>query len=159
MIFLIWFVLFASQSLAFGETGCLADQALIAQTTRAESESCGQPVSVGPWKLPISWDRPDVITAAQIEVEFRKPDQGSNWIAVVHLSFPDPLPLGIPFTFQKANLLWAHQEYEIDWSADCRNVGLGMFPGQSFDRIIELAQTEDVCELGELTFKLWGGRY
>ncbi|HAR42296.1 MAG TPA: hypothetical protein DCS07_06645 [Bdellovibrionales bacterium] len=160
MIYLVWVaIFFVSQPLAFAEPGCLEDAPLIQRTVSPTSETCTESTETWNWRLPISWNYPEVITAAQVQLELRKYEPAGNWFAVLHFSFPDPLPLGIPFTFQKAKLRWSDQEVEIDWSSACQNVGRGMFPGQHFEERIELPQTESFCSFDDLTFKIWGGRY
>ena len=148
---------------AWAEQGCTGDEPLIdTQWEAVPFGGCG--VATGPWEwpLPISFDHPDLLTAARVQVSVSKPSAFTNWKAKVHFTFNDPKPYGIPFTFQKMKLFFqtikGESSVEVDWSRQCEDVGRGMFPGQSFTASVDLPDTQDVCAFAGGELRVWGGR-
>lgn len=119
------------------------------------------PKLLGEWRLPISANRPEMITEARVQLQLLKAEKG-GWKLRLAFSFPDPKPFGIPFTFQKARLTFtaAGEIYraEYDWSQDCSGPGRSMFPGQSWSTLVDLPKNFDFSALENPVFQLWGAR-
>jgi hypothetical protein len=119
-------------------------------------------VKLGEWTLPISAERPDVMTHAQVALSFERGASGSDLRARVSLSFPDPMPYGIPFTFYGYELRWieptgSHAVMQ-DWTSQCQEPGPSLFPGQAREFTIELPGSAAVSDLEHLEFRIWGSR-
>lgn len=118
--------------------------------------------ALGEWRLPISAAFPDLITEARVQVRIFREDFSGRWKARIAMSFPDPKPFGIPFSFQKAQLSWeandTHLVSEIDWSQSCTGPGRSLFPGQSWSTELELPVLEDQTQFINPVFTLWGLR-
>jgi hypothetical protein len=116
----------------------------------------------GDWRLPLSSERPDQLTHAQIGMEIRPPGERHRpWIAIVRVEFPDPKPFGIPYSFEKLELQW-NRETEasavLDWSEGCSGPGRSVFPGQSWLQEWEIPGTEELPWLHEARLRVWGSR-
>ena len=173
MTIFIWFWVAAllSPNSAWAEEGCSNDSPLIERNWEISTPSCQanslEGVGEGTWFLPITPDRPDVITHARVQVKFVKPNEQANWVALVHFDFQDPKPYGIPFTFQRLKILWGaaggapqpQHSAQIDWSEQCQYAGRSMFPGQSWDVSLELPDTRELCSIPSPVLRLWGARF
>jgi hypothetical protein len=138
-------------------------------------EGCGylEPVLVagmmssagsGSWRLPLAPDRPDVLTHARFALSLKEPTRlERGWIASIEVSFPDPKPFGIPFSFEKLELAWmdsqgAAKSALLDWSQECSSPGRSLYPGQRWSQEWELPGTEQGFQPGTVEIRLWGSR-
>jgi hypothetical protein len=124
-----------------------------------------QPASGGPsWRLPINADHLDTLTYATLKLTLLPPSgERKTWAAQINVSFPDPKPLGIPYSFEKLELQWVSARGAataiLDWTQACTQVGRSLFPGQEWSQNWEIPGTEGLQELDHVTASLWGGRY
>ena len=118
----------------------------------------------GVWRLALSADRPDLLTEARLSVIIRSPGgRNRSWTTQVEASFPDPKPFGIPYSFEKLELVWKDATGQAksllrDWSDECSSPGRSLFPGQRWLEELEMTGTEDLPELQGVEVRLWGSR-
>ncbi|OFZ18274.1 MAG: hypothetical protein A2X94_07505 [Bdellovibrionales bacterium GWB1_55_8] len=109
---------------------------------------------LGVWRIPLSPRHPEILTEARLLLEWE-----SLGGVRATFSFPDPLPYGIPFSFQKIEVVWDDGSLTgtrlIDWSDDCSGAGRSLFPGQSWGVILEPSVSRP---LRNLRLRLWGAR-
>jgi hypothetical protein len=115
------------------------------------------------WRLPLSSHRPDVLTEARIALDLVPPSaERKLWSARIHVSFPDPKPLGLPYSFEKLILAWNDAGVPgyaiLDWTDGCTQPGRSLFPGQNWIQNWELPGTEGLSGLPQPSMALWGGR-
>jgi hypothetical protein len=146
---------------ASASSSCFGDQPLVTGYSVDEAPLIA-PSFMGEWRLPISSDDPDIITAALVRVDVlpKTDDQGA--LLSMSFSFPDPYPLGLPFTFERAEFSWeSHgKKYtaQIDWSDDCSSPGRSMFPHDSWTASIDLSENSENLVFEHPVFRLWGSR-
>ena len=115
------------------------------------------------WPLPLSAEHSSVITEARIAIELLPPSpEHKLWTARIHATFPDPLPYGLPYSYQKVAFAWNAPEASgnavLDWTEGCRNPGRSLFPGQKWTQDWEIPGTEGLSRLDDPSFALWGSR-
>ncbi len=117
------------------------------------------------WRLPLSVDKPKVITEARFSIQLQEPlGPGRPWTAIVRGYFPDPKPLGIPYTFEKLTVTWStpaqpeRTEALLDWSGECTSPGRSLFPGKQWSQEWDLPGTENLPALEEVQIRVWGSR-
>lgn len=142
------------------DSACLQDRALF--ETSWEVIPLTSPVTpLGEWRLPFSPSHPEKLSEARLSINLIE-DPTGRWVAEIGLSFPDPKPFGIPFTFQKIELTWATANGAIttvlDWSQHCSSPGRSLYPGQNAQAKIELPNSYGMKNLVAPTVKLWGAR-
>lgn len=115
------------------------------------------PRPLGEWRLPLSAYRPEIITEARVLSQLKQNQATGKWTAEFLISFPDPKPYGIPFSFRKIELKWrgseGSQTFLLDWSDQCNNPGRSLFPGQRWAFSIPVGEA-----LESLEIRLWGSR-
>lgn len=120
------------------------------------------PTVIGEWRLPVSSSRPEVMTEARVQMQLLSASKAGMSRVLFHFSFPDPKPYGIPFTFQKAVLLWASETgpmaASIDWSEACTGPGRGMYPRQSWSAVVDLPSLGSGAEIRNPSLRIWGSR-
>lgn len=135
-------------------------------------QGCNSPLPVlthelddgsGPWQLPVSADRPDTLTQARIAFALVPPSGDHKlWSLQITVTFADPKPLGIPYSFEKLSLDWLSPSGAtsalLDWTDACTQVGKALFPGQSWTQSWEIPGTDGLSELERPSVSLWGGR-
>lgn len=119
-------------------------------------------VFLGEWRLPISASHPETLTHAFVRLYLQKKDGGSAWYLRADFEFLDPLPYGIPFTFQRLEFSWlgidGPRQAFIDWSEDCAGSGRSIFPGQKMSETVELKESGNFFVFESASFRLWGSR-
>jgi hypothetical protein len=144
-----------------GETGsCTPDGILL--ELGWEGVGIGDSVTLGEWRLPMSPTHPEIITEARMELSIQPGPEGKNFRARVRFSFPDPKPLGIPFSFQLAVFEYdgpsGRGQAVLDWSDGCQQAGRSLFPRQEWEATTDLPGSRDLASLGRVRFYLWGSR-
>lgn len=114
------------------------------------------------WKLPISPQKPEIITEARMGISLVPPGTpGGRWRAALSMMFPDPKPFGIPYTVQKIELRWSGTlpgTAAFDWTFACSGPGRSCFPGQKWEQDWEVPGTEGVIDSDWSEVRLWGSR-
>ncbi len=135
-------------------TDCQDEGPVLTTVIQAES---GQ--SSGEWRIPLSVSRPEILTEARLRVDWV--DVGSSALKIkVH--FPDPKPYGLPFTFQALAVEASGSagsdvtRTTLDWTQDCSGPGRSLFPGGSWEEVLELNPSESA--VNSLRILLWGSR-
>jgi hypothetical protein len=147
---------------------CYSNQPLAEVHSAAITLRPNAPTStpIGSIYLPFSASQPGVLTWARVQIFGDLAGESSAKFTLV-FDFEDPLPLGIPFTFQGAELEVA-MEYEkpvllqIDWSNACAGPGWSYFPRQKRTFEFTVPRTHSRIEDLWLRFvhlRLWGGRF
>jgi hypothetical protein len=136
----------------YENTGCSAEGPLIVVEGLLEPVAQGEQGGIlyrsEEWRLPVSPQRPDVLTEARLNIEMNWTDHSDEagdlrW----SFTFNDPKPFGLPFSFQAMAFipLWAEEQRQgrtpfpaeggnvilEDWSSECSDPGVSMFPGGS----------------------------
>jgi hypothetical protein len=146
---------------ASASESCLGDEPLVTGYS-ADEAPLTAPSFMGEWKLPISAEDPDVITEARVHVDILPKADHSGAVLSLKFSFPDPFPLGLPFTFERAEFSWeTHGKKhfaQIDWSDDCSSPGRSMFPHDSWSASIDLSENSENLVFEHPVFRLWGSR-
>jgi len=157
---LLWGV--AGLGMAYADSGdCSGNGPLV--VGYAESwEPVQAPSFLGEWRLPVSSQAPDLMTEARVRVDLLRPANGKGALLSVNFSFPDPNPLGLPFTFERAELSWqsdgtAHSA-QLDWSQNCNNPGRSLYPHQSWTALIEISSDSQNLIFESPVFRIWGSR-
>ena len=122
---------------------------------------------LGPWKIPLSSTRPEVLTEARLQIKMR-----DNTVDAA-FSFPDPKPYGIPFTFQGVAIEFLESpnteietpgesgqskvtRLSLDWTDGCSGPGRSLFPGGEWDDSVSDDGMPDAPEA--IRVLLWGSR-
>jgi len=150
----------ASPPSAANENSCVTERPLF-EASWAELIPANQAGPAGEWRLPLSPERPEVITEARMALSFDWIQDASGYQAMVKLSFPDPKPFGLPFTFQKVELSWVDSagphSTTVDWSESCSGPGRSLFPGnQWFSPLGE--PLPGSTPLVQARLRIWGSR-
>lgn len=141
---------------------CSSAQPLLVGSVDYSIQLDETPRMLGRWALPVSPERPDLITAAFVAVQLTRSPEKNGWEATLSFGFPDPKPYGIPFTFQKAEISWgpanARSSMEIDWSAQCTSPGRSLFPRQNWLSTITLPASKNLAVPEAPVLRIWGSR-
>ena len=123
---------------------------------------------LGKWRLPLSPDRLDLMTSATIVATLERANLTSDWQIIYELSFPDPLPYGIPYNYEQLVLRWdvptdpqhpsGYAEVVVDYTTGCSQPGLALFPGQKTSTQTILLGTKGVGTFKNLRLYLTGSR-
>lgn len=153
-------LLLFNASLAHADSSCLGEPLL--DVAWEELALVARPGSDAVFRLPVSPDRPDWITHAEVEISFHQSSVDGQWDALLSFRFPDPKPYGIPFTFQGAEFTWrtpiGSSKGSVDWSEGCQQPGRSLFPGGSFHDGFELPGSIGVESFSGARFRVWGSR-
>lgn len=127
-------------------------------------EQAFDPLTGGAWRMPASVDRPEVVTHAAIAVASLPPDSTRKlWALRIQFAFPDPKPLGIPYSFEKLELRWQDADGPhraiLDWTDACTHPGPALYPGQMGQQTWEIPDTESLKSLQYPTLSVWGQRF
>jgi hypothetical protein len=118
--------------------------------------SVGSSTNLGEWRLPISSLNPDMMTEARVRLEI----VGTSLL--MHFSFPDQYPWGLPFSFEKAEFRWESQGRlylaQVDWSQDCSGPGRSLYPHQAWTASLDLGSDTQNLHMEKPEFRLWGSR-
>jgi hypothetical protein len=150
-------LVFALSGAAAGDE-CATQAPLISPPGWKEIQLATAPEILGEWPLPLSSEKPDVLTAARVRLTLLKDGK-----ARLEFTFVDPKPYGIPFTFQRAELLWdgpdGPRSVSIDWSMGCAYAGRSLYPGQSWAVEMDLPDALADGTFEMLRFRLRGSRF
>jgi hypothetical protein len=120
------------------------------------------PIHIGEWRLPLSSNKIGTLTEARLRIDLSQSPETGAWQADILVSFPDPKPYGIPYSFQKITLDWTEhaepQAASIDWTYGCSGPGRSLFPGQSWRTTLALPSSESLFSLDDFIIRLWGSR-
>ena len=152
---------FAPKALALqndGPPSCWTEKPVLELATQLIVS--GPSVVLGPFQLPLSPERPDILTAAQISWNWElKSNRAAEQGLVVTLAFPDPKPFGLPYTVQGFSIETQDSTYFRDWTFGCENVGISLFPGGSWQQVIDLEDDQLAPNPTEtILIKVWGSR-
>ena len=118
-------------------------------------------------KLPVSVDRPELITEARLALVVGSSVKSAlNPQLSAEFTFPDPKPFGLPFSFQALSLEWTSpqdhsaQRLVLDWADECSGIGFSLFPGQGRSEPIPFNDfgTDQGGWVPGFKVKLWGSR-
>ncbi len=120
---------------------------------------------VGPVRLPLAPWKPDVLTEARI-LWVWMPSTGSVPNGAPHedgltvsLSFPDPKPLGLPYTLQGFAFETSDGVWVRDWSGHCESAGVSVFPHQSWSEQVSLPdELSATTRPLRIRVRAWGSR-
>jgi hypothetical protein len=120
------------------------------------------PDYIGEWQLPLSAQKPAVLTEARVRVDLLQAQDTREWNAQVSVTFPDPKPFGLPYTLERLVLQWTGpagpQTAGIDWSKNCTQPGRSLFPGQSWTDSFALPGSETAWTIDAVSLRVWGSR-
>jgi hypothetical protein len=113
---------------------------------------------LGPFQLALAPWRPDIKTEARISWKVQPAAEGDR--VEVRLTFPDPKPYGLPYTVQGFAIDSRNQSLVLDWSHDCQDPGISVFPGQSWSgEVAGPIETGLVTSPSEnVRVRVWGSR-
>ena len=163
---------------------CWSEKPVVDINLDWNSAELGTPLNelLGPVRLPLAAWRPEVMTYAQLRwlrkngeqkafnsfpdldtsVEFRHTNNRgalNSGTVEVEFSFPDPRPFGLPYTVQGFIIESATGQIMKDWSNECEDPGVSVFPGQIYRELIYTQETPlDVNDLGRVHLQVWGSR-
>jgi hypothetical protein len=147
------------------ELGCDGEAPLLTVRSiefKVDPSSVRVPAFLGEWRLPISPQDPQIVTAASVRVELLRSESGTRTVLWVGFSYASANPWGLPFTFEKAELSWmsAGKRFSkrMDWSQNCSSPGRSLFPHQTWHSEIELSSDENLWTLESPEFRLWGSQ-
>lgn len=137
---------------------CWTEKPVLEFVTQLATAGSGS--DLGPFQLPLSPDRPDILTAAQISWRWMIESGATAERGLrVSFEFPDPKPYGLPYTVQGFSIETRESTYFKDWTFDCENVGISLFPGGSWQQSIELEENQVAPSPNEsVLIKVWGSR-
>ena len=157
-------------ALSSGPEGCLGEPPLL-ETRVPLSSVCGQGLEavLGEWRLPVSPHRPEVLTWGRLGISrsslaAEEGSGGSHEGFLARFTFQDPLPYGLPFTFQRLELRLEEGDQvlgtaEADWAMGCTGPGRSIYPGQSFEERVAVPCSSGRSDEGLfLRVYLWGAR-
>ncbi len=162
-------------TLAFCETGnkkitCINDGVLLSSTIEF-IDVYRSPNTLGEWELPLSPQKPEILTRAKIQLQLEKIESTSTtkpspnfWTLWVRFSFPDSeQPVGIPFTFPYMEISWKDARgnavfHPIDFSNACQYPGRSLFPNQNWSVTVPLEVESEPTVFSNFKIKLWGAR-
>jgi len=113
-------------------------------------------------KLPVSAERSDLITFANVNASLVKSWSGAYQL-LFEFSFNDPRPFGLPYNFQYIEVNWSvngkSKTQIIDWTQECHGPGRSMFPGQRpWNVTITLEDSKEKPVFKFIKMQLWGSR-
>lgn len=137
---------------------CWSEKPVLEFTTQSTESGAG--VDLGPFQLPLSPERPDILTAARISWNWA---MDSNVAAghglLVSIGFPDPKPYGLPYTVQGFSIETRESTYFKDWTFECESVGISLFPGGTWQESIQLEPNQTPPGSHEsVLIRVWGSR-
>ncbi len=113
----------------------------------------------GPLSLPLSPERPDILTAARIGFSWSRRESEEPRTLHVSIDFPDPKPFGIPYTIQGFTIESASSSFFEDWTNACEGAGISIFPGGSWDGDLEAGPGQTLPgDESRLRIRVWGSR-
>jgi hypothetical protein len=132
--------------------------------TPAEGEA-SQASTLGPIRLPLAAWRPEILTEARLSWAYHESFHSTQRLSPsrgleVFFTFPDPRPFGLPYTVQ-GFILDSHEGgVLVDWSHECEDPGVSVFPGQSYRESLNLAEDPVPPQLpsSPVRLRIWGSR-
>lgn len=121
------------------------------------------PITGGEWWMPLSPDQLETLTHARTQLELIFDPDVASWVMIVDITFHDPLPYGLAYTFYAIKFTWidstgAKRESQIDWTHACNDVGFSLYPGQKARFKIALGLPDAEAHLNNVSTKIWGMR-
>lgn len=149
---------FSAEPVNPGPPSCWTDKPVLELTTQvtgADPESL-----LGPFQLPLSPLRPDVLTAAQMSWVWGTSTSGGSSAGLrVSLLFPDPKPFGLPYTIQGFSIETPETTFFKDWTDSCEGVGVSIFPGGSWQQNLDMEAGQVAPHPNEtIRIRVWGSR-
>jgi hypothetical protein len=141
------------------EVGCDAEEPLISRSWDFVSLEHDD-LWLGEWRLPISAQRPNLLTLARTRISVSKASSSGPWQARLAFRFEDSChPLGLPFNFRKITLGWEvngqRKVRVFDW---CSATSPSLFPGQEWSLVFDLEDPSEARLFRKMTLRLWGSR-
>jgi hypothetical protein len=126
------------------------------------------PRRLGSWRLPVRWDSPELLTDARLEARLVVSAAGADLPAVPSLEisfrFSGRDSWGLPFDLRLLEFEWedaaGFHTRVLDWSNDCRETGLTLFPGGTYreELLLPDAAGGGSGRIKSVRIRLWGSR-